>query len=160
MTKKKHAYQEIVAGELTPGPIKIVAPACRDLVLREWAPGHLSQDDRCEDHCADAMLYAVPSIRGRRSASPHKESGPMEREQMIAAIADYAERHVMNAKGLRVFVGDVTSSYMAPDATDMLAPVAVRSRARPRRRRRLAQLVERAEGVMSTRRVYIATTHG
>jgi len=61
---KKRAYQEIVAGELRNGTIKILGNnTCRDLLdeisVLQWGPGYKEQDDRFEDHCADAFLYAV-----------------------------------------------------------------------------------------------------
>ncbi len=64
---KKRAYQEIVSGELKSGTIRIIPHQCRDLLdeitVLQWGAGKLAQDDRFEDHCADAMLYAVRASR-------------------------------------------------------------------------------------------------
>jgi len=71
---KKRAYQEIVAGELRSGTIRVVAARCRDLVdevsLLQWGPGHLAQDDRFEDHASDAFLYAVRATHSRYRPPP------------------------------------------------------------------------------------------
>lgn len=79
---KKRAYQEIVAGELRNGTIKIVPRACQDLVdeicVLQWGPGHQAQDDRFDDHCADAMLYAVRAshVRYREAPEPVRQGTP------------------------------------------------------------------------------------
>jgi hypothetical protein len=64
---KKRAFQEIVAGEIRSGTVKIVHAASRDLVdelcLLQWLPDRSNADPRFEDHSADSFLYAVRACR-------------------------------------------------------------------------------------------------
>jgi hypothetical protein len=64
---KKRAYQEIVAGELRSGTIRIVTRECSQLVdemcLLQWGPGRVSEDQRFENHCCDSLLYSVRAAR-------------------------------------------------------------------------------------------------
>ncbi len=64
---KKRAFQEIVAGELKAGTIKIVASECGDLLdemaVLQWGAGHVAEDGRFENHCCDALLYSVRASR-------------------------------------------------------------------------------------------------
>lgn len=64
---KKRAYQEIVAGELKSGVIRIVARECSQLVdemcLLQWGPGRMAEDSRFDNHCADSLLYSVRAAR-------------------------------------------------------------------------------------------------
>lgn len=64
---KKRAFQEIVAGELRSGTVKIVARACPQLLdemcLLQWGPGRVAEDPRFENHCCDSLLYGVRAAR-------------------------------------------------------------------------------------------------
>lgn len=64
---KKRAFQEIVAGELRSGTVKIVARECGQLLdelcLLQWGPGRVAEDPRFENDCADSMLYGVRAAR-------------------------------------------------------------------------------------------------
>ena len=97
---KKRAYQEIVAGELKAGTIKIVASACHDLLdemaVLQWGPGHLAEDERFENHCTDALLYSVRASRSfYRPPTPgpvhgsdewHKAEAAKQRQAMIEIV--------------------------------------------------------------------------
>lgn len=64
---KKRAYQEIVAGEMRSGTIRIVARECSQLLdemcLLQWGPGRVAEDERFENHSCDSYLYAVRAAR-------------------------------------------------------------------------------------------------
>ena len=64
---QKRAFQEIVAGELAHGTVKIVDSECADLIdemkTLQWGPNHEKEDERFENHCCDALLYSVRASR-------------------------------------------------------------------------------------------------
>lgn len=108
---KKRAYQEIVAGELRSGTIKIVARACGELLdelcLLQWAPGRAEEDPRFENHCADSLLYAVRAARTwyQPELEPPKPGTPewwaAEAAATKAAIRKRAEGRAKKLGGLR-----------------------------------------------------------
>lgn len=65
--QKKRAFQELVAGDLRSGIIRIDPRACRPLLdeiqILQWAADKLGEDPRFENHAADAFLYACRALR-------------------------------------------------------------------------------------------------
>jgi hypothetical protein len=108
---KKRAFQEIAAGELRSGTIKIVASECRQLIdemcLLQWAPGKLKEDERFENHCCDSLLYGVRAARAwyRPELEPPKPGTPewwaAEAAATKAAIRKRAEGRAKKLGGLR-----------------------------------------------------------
>ena len=64
---QKRAYQEFVNGDLASGVIKIHPSHARDLVNElsclPWNDDRTEEDDRFDNHCADAFLYACRRVR-------------------------------------------------------------------------------------------------
>lgn len=64
---KKRAFQEIVAGELRSGTVKMVTAECHELIdelcFLQWLPDRTGADPRFDDHAADSFLYAVRACR-------------------------------------------------------------------------------------------------
>ncbi len=65
---KKRGFQEIVAGELRSGTIKIDPWECRELLdemsILQWLPDRTEEDStRFANHAADAFLYCVRALR-------------------------------------------------------------------------------------------------
>jgi hypothetical protein len=65
--KNKRAYQELVAGDLLSGVVRLDPWKCRPLIdeiqILQWLPDKSEEDDRFENHAADAFLYAVRALR-------------------------------------------------------------------------------------------------
>ncbi len=103
---KKRAFQEIVAGELRNGTIKIVQSDCRDLTdeicILQWLPDRSMADPRFEDHSADSFLYAVracrawysPQIEGptKGSAAWYAAEAKATREEMAKRAAERSKK--------------------------------------------------------------------
>ncbi len=108
---KKRAYQEIVAGELRSGTIRIVISSCEQLcdemALLQWAPGRASEDPRFENHCCDSLLYGVRAARAwyRPELEPPKpgspEWGKAEADKTRAAMKKRAAERSKKVGGLR-----------------------------------------------------------
>jgi len=64
---KKRAYQELVAGDLSAGVIKLDPRAARllldEIQILQWRPDRTEEDPKFENHAADAFLYAVRALR-------------------------------------------------------------------------------------------------
>jgi hypothetical protein len=79
---RKRAYQELTAGELRAGSVKINPRTSRDLIdelaLLQWAPDRAAEDDRFENHAADAFLYVTRALRPwyRPELEPPKPGTP------------------------------------------------------------------------------------
>lgn len=109
---KKRAYQEIVAGELRSGTIKIVARACPQLLdemcLLQWGPGRAAEDPRFENDCCDSMLYGAraartwyqPELEAPKSGTP--EWFAAEAKATKAAIKKRAEGRAKKLGSLAV----------------------------------------------------------
>ena len=108
---KKRAFQEIVAGELRSGTVKIVARECAQLLdevcLLQWGPGKREEDPRFENDCADSMLYGVRAARTwyQPELEPPKpgtqEWYAAEAKATKAAIRKRAEGRAKKLGGLR-----------------------------------------------------------
>jgi hypothetical protein len=79
---KKRAFQELIAGDLRTGVIRIEPRNCRPLLdeisILQWAADHLGEDPRFENHAADAFLYACRALRPwyRPEKEPPKPGTP------------------------------------------------------------------------------------
>lgn len=64
---KKRAYQELVAGDLLAGVIRLdpwkSRPLIDEIQILQWLPDRSAEDERFENHAADAFLYAVRALR-------------------------------------------------------------------------------------------------
>lgn len=64
---RKRAYQELTAGELRSGTVRVNPRTCRDLLdeigILQWTPDHAAEDERFENHAADAFLYVTRALR-------------------------------------------------------------------------------------------------
>lgn len=65
--KNKRAFQELVAGDMQASVIRLDPWKCRPLIselqILQWAPDKSEEDERFENHAADAFLYAVRALR-------------------------------------------------------------------------------------------------
>lgn len=109
---KKRAFQEIVAGELRSGTVKIVARACAQLLdeicLLQWGPGRAAEDPRFENDCADSLLYGVRAARTwyTPELEPPKPGSPdwyaAEAKATRAALRKRAEARSKKLAAVRV----------------------------------------------------------
>jgi hypothetical protein len=64
---KKRVFQEMTAGDLRAGVVRIDPVKCRPLLdeiqILQWGPGRVAEDERFENHAADAFLYACRALR-------------------------------------------------------------------------------------------------
>lgn len=64
---KKRAFQEIVGGDLKAGVVKVDPWKCGalldEIAILQWRADKLAEDERFENHAADAFLYVVRSLR-------------------------------------------------------------------------------------------------
>ncbi len=78
----KRAFQELVAGDMRSGVIRLDPWKCRALIdeiqILQWTPDKSEEDDRFENHAADAFLYAVRALRPhyRPEENEPKEGSP------------------------------------------------------------------------------------
>jgi hypothetical protein len=79
---KKRAYQELTAGEIRSGSVRINPRTCRPLLdeisILQWTPDHATEDERFENHAADAFLYVTRALRPwyRPELEPPKPGTP------------------------------------------------------------------------------------
>jgi len=79
---RKRAFQELVAGDMKAGMVRINPTTARDLVdeiqILQWAADHAAEDPRFENHAADAFLYVVRALRPwyRPELEPPKPGTP------------------------------------------------------------------------------------
>jgi hypothetical protein len=64
---RKRAYQELCAGDLRSGSVKVNPRTCAALLdeigILQWTPDHAAEDERFENHAADAFLYVTRALR-------------------------------------------------------------------------------------------------
>lgn len=79
---RKRAYQEMTAGELRSGMVRVHPQKCRalldEIAILQWAPDRAAEDERFENHAADAFLYATRALRPwyRPEIEPPKPGTP------------------------------------------------------------------------------------
>jgi len=102
---KKRAYQEIVAGELRSGTIRIVTRECSQLIdemcLLQWGPGRAAEDQRFENHSCDSLLYSVRAARAwyQPELEPPKEGTPeWWKAEAIRTRAEMRKRAELRAR--------------------------------------------------------------
>lgn len=95
---RKRAYQELTAGDLRSGTVRIDPRECRDLLdevaLLQWLPDHSAEDERFENHTADAFLYVCRALRPwyRPEVEPPKEGTPEHARQEWAKERKAAQK--------------------------------------------------------------------
>jgi hypothetical protein len=104
--QSKRAFQEIVRGEFLAGTVKVLESRCRPLLdeigVLTWDEKGEKEDERFENHAADAMLYAVRSLRPwYRPELEEPKAGTAEwwaakdqasREAVLAKVKDKTKR--------------------------------------------------------------------
>ena len=65
--QRKRAYQELVAGDLLSAVIRIhpynARPLIQELQILQWNPERTAEDERFENHLADAFLYVCRALK-------------------------------------------------------------------------------------------------
>lgn len=107
--KSKRAFQELVAGDMMAGVVRLDPWKCRPLIdeiqILQWAPDKSEEDDRFENHAADAFLYAVRALRPyyRPELEEPKEGTPEWHQQEWAkerkAAQDQAKKRSKRWRG-------------------------------------------------------------
>lgn len=93
--QNKRAYQELLAGDLKSGQVKIDPWACRPLVdewqVLQWDETGMAEDEKFENHCSDAALYLHRKLRSIYKPVLEPE-GRQPSAEMKAAIAAARKR--------------------------------------------------------------------
>ncbi len=101
--ENKRAYQELLAGDLKSGTVKVNPYACRDLVeewqVLQWDKKTNLEDESFDNHCSDAALYLHRTLRA--SYSPVVDDGKRERsEEFRKAVARAKARSLKERRRL------------------------------------------------------------
>lgn len=91
----KRAYQELLAGDLKSGSVKVNPFKARSLVdewqVLQWDEAGVIEDEKFENHCSDAALYLHRKLRA--SYRPRIDNGKPERsDEFRAAVAAAKKR--------------------------------------------------------------------
>lgn len=115
----KRGFQELVAGDLLAGVIRIdphekaARPLLDEIGILQWLPDKTAEDPRFENHAADAFLYAVRALRPvyRPELDPPKPGSPewfaAERARERKAAQEAARKRSKRWRGVANDNGDL-----------------------------------------------------